>query len=647
MSQFLKNPTRVTLAVLVLVVIAIFATVPHAEFVQWDDDINIYRNPHHGGLSWERIKWMFTDTQYVLYYAPLSWLTLSVLYEVSGLNPFGYHSASLLLHLTNTILVFYLIRFCLVRCHENDSSDKATRITICSGLGALLWGVHPLRVEPVAWASGISYLLAGCFILTALLSYLRANSISAAPVRSKWFWCSVLCFLAAIITYPVVMAFPAILVLVDIFLFQRLSGKEEGRFRHAILLCFEKLPYALICLAVLGFTLYRRSKGTGFWMPPVTLDQFGVVERLMQAFYVWAYYAWRPLFPFGLAPASTNLLSVHPWSLPFLASAVLVAGITATLLLKRKNWPGMLGLWLCHLCFLVPVLGLTEHPHYTPDRYSYLVGVLLALGAAALIFRLWMVNSWRVPALAVSSTLLVVSAVLCARQTLVWQNSIALFEHMIRTIGNHPYRGDIEWRLGAACLARGQNVPAEEHLRASLQILPNSFQGHLYLAGLLARTERLDEAIAEYDAAVASNPRYIGGLIYKAALLRRQGKTSDAIQAYRDAIRLSPDRADALEKLAWIRATNPDPANRDGSEAVELALKACRYTQFQEPQAINTLAAAYAEAGNFELAQKTAENAAALAAKRGDRASAELNETMLALYRKSQPFRESSFSGSR
>src|SRR6476619_3284672 len=109
MSQLTKNPTRLAVAVLVLAVIAVFCNVPHAEFVQWDDDINIYRNPHHGGLSWERIKWMFTDTQYVLYYAPLSWLTLSVLYEVSGLNPFGYHVASLILHCVNTVLVFFLI----------------------------------------------------------------------------------------------------------------------------------------------------------------------------------------------------------------------------------------------------------------------------------------------------------------------------------------------------------------------------------------------------------------------------------------------------------------------------------------------------------------------------------------------------------
>jgi tetratricopeptide (TPR) repeat protein len=639
MNRFTKNPTRLALAVLILVIVAVFSQVPHAQFVQWDDDINIYRNPHHGGLSWERTQWMFTDTQYVLYYAPLSWLTLSIVCQFWGLNPFGYHLASLLLHTINTLLVFFLIKKYLSHRTGTSEPDRDRRLTLSAGFGALLWGVHPMRVEPVAWASGISYLLAACFILLSLLAYLRAGQNGQALMRSKWFWCSVFCFLGAILTYPVVLAFPAVLFLIDIFVLKRFEGNETSRLRRCMLLGAEKLPYALICLAVLAFTLYRRSKGTGFWVAPMTLAQFGVPERIMQAFYVWAYYAWRPLFPVGLAPVSTNLLAIDPWNIRFLMGLVLVGGSTVLLLIKRQRWPGLLALWLCHLLFLVPVLGLTEHPHYTPDRYSYLVGILFGFIAASLLLKIE-ARSWRAPAFAISSALLVLFSFLSVRQTFVWQNSVALFEQMIGTIGDHPYRGDIEWRLGAAYLNRNEPAAAEEHLRRSLKILPNCFQGHLYLAGLLARTERLNEAVAEYSDAVAANPRYIGGLIYKAALLRRLGKTSEAIQTYREALRLSPERADALEKLAWIRATNPDPVNRDGSEAVELALKACRYTQFQEPQAVNTLSAAYAEAGNFELAQKTAENAAALALRRGDRASAELNETMLGLYRKSQPFRE-------
>src|SRR5438552_1528092 len=117
-ARWLLQKRWMSLAVvsaLAAVVLAVFWKVPQAQFVMWDDDINIYANPNHGGLSWSRIVWMFTDTKYVMYYAPLSWLTLSIIYACCGLNPLGYHVASLLLHLANTVLVYFLILQCLNR----------------------------------------------------------------------------------------------------------------------------------------------------------------------------------------------------------------------------------------------------------------------------------------------------------------------------------------------------------------------------------------------------------------------------------------------------------------------------------------------------------------------------------------------------
>src|SRR5262249_44884345 len=155
--------------------------VPRADFVMWDDDINIYRNPHHGGLSWGRVVWMFTDIYYVVYYGPLSWLSLSVIYEFFGFNPFGFHLASFLLHFANTALVYFLIRHLLRRFSKGSNHEGALTggspantgvappsLAIAAGLGALLWSVHPFRVEAVAWATGISHLLSALFALLSL-----------------------------------------------------------------------------------------------------------------------------------------------------------------------------------------------------------------------------------------------------------------------------------------------------------------------------------------------------------------------------------------------------------------------------------------------------------------------------------------------
>src|SRR3954464_10691720 len=146
-------------AIVLFLTLAVYSQVPQHGFVQWDDDINIYGNPHHGGLTWPRIVWMFTDTHYVLYYAPFSWLALSVIYEFCALNPFGYHFASLLLHGANALLGYYLIRTILSRIDSLRVSDSL--LSLAAGIAALCWSIHPLRVEAVAWATGISYLLAG------------------------------------------------------------------------------------------------------------------------------------------------------------------------------------------------------------------------------------------------------------------------------------------------------------------------------------------------------------------------------------------------------------------------------------------------------------------------------------------------------
>ena len=154
---------------LVLATFAVFSGALRAQFVHWDDDINIFQNPQIQGLDAERLWWMFTDTEAALRYKPLSWLTWACIYAGFGLNPFGYHLANLVLHCLNVALVYFLIRKLLIRpgeqgtdsaslkLHEDPSArgkeliacGKQTYVPLCSALGALLWAVHPLRVEPV------------------------------------------------------------------------------------------------------------------------------------------------------------------------------------------------------------------------------------------------------------------------------------------------------------------------------------------------------------------------------------------------------------------------------------------------------------------------------------------------------------------
>src|ERR1051325_7201264 len=138
LSRRLFSPTILTLLVVMFVTGVVYSPVLTADFVYWDDDVEIYSNPHLKGISPETLRWMFFETGYVVRYQPLTWLTWSIIYDFFRLRPFGYHLASWLFHCLDTGLVFWLIRKLLLiaqPAHTNDAVDR--HIALCSALGAL------------------------------------------------------------------------------------------------------------------------------------------------------------------------------------------------------------------------------------------------------------------------------------------------------------------------------------------------------------------------------------------------------------------------------------------------------------------------------------------------------------------------------
>src|SRR5439155_7891786 len=139
-------------------------------------------------------------------------------------------------------------------------------------------------------------------------------------------------------------------------------------------------------------------------------------------------------------PIYSNLLSVNPSELLFVLCCLLVIGITALLFSNWRRAPGLLALWLCYLCLLVPLLGLTEHPHYTSDRYSYLiagaVSVLISIG----LLRVWEQRGVRRLTVSVCLLVGVTCGVLSFKQTFVWQNTVSLFTYWLNTADSDEVR---------------------------------------------------------------------------------------------------------------------------------------------------------------------------------------------------------------
>ena len=593
-------------AALCVVTWLVFAGVRHADFVQWDDDINILRNEHLDGLTAENLHWMFTDVQYVRRYMPLGWLGWAVDYQLFGLTARSCHLGNVAIHSINAVLLFLVLLELLPKAiPPGATTGRKTALLAATTAGALLWAIHPLRVEPVAWASGRIYGLAILFLLISFLTWCRSVRAAPGSGRRRWLYgSSVLAFAASLLTYPLALSYVGVLVVVDILVLRRLQLRRGGLFNaDTRRVWLEKIPYAAVVGAVLAVTIWARSQSSGLWEPPVTLAQFGIFPRVMQGFYVWSYYLWKPLLPVDLSPVYPMLVWFNPADIIFILSAALVMVVTTLLVWKWRAWPGLLAIWLCHLGLLVPMLGLTEHPHYTNDRYSYLSSFPLSFVVAGALIRFWDNSTIRRRLLAGFMGVAAAFGLMSAVQTRVWQDSESLFSHMLGKLGDSPYRDDIHWRLGR----------------------------------WLVSNQRPDEALRHFEAVIVANPRFPDAYFERGFLLEGQGRWAEAAENYRNLLRVNPSSVRALKQLAWLLATAGDASVRNGAEALTVA-KAL-LLQGESPETLRTLAAALAAQGDFAQAAASASRALGLVTNDSALSSALQNE--LALYRAGKPFHQS------
>jgi tetratricopeptide (TPR) repeat protein len=591
-----------------LLTIAVFGGVGRADFVKWDDDINITRNTRIASLDWASLVWMFTDAQQALRYKPLSWVTWALIYAVSGIKPLAYHLVNLLFHALNAGLVYVLIRQLLIRASASERLGKreSNAVDFCAALGALLWAWHPLRVETVAWATALPYDQAVCFTLVSVLCYLQAwGTGDGRRVRLGWYWSSVAAFALALVTYPIVLTFFLVLVALDLHL---LRGRVNLLARRELLrpLLWRKVPFVIVTAVPLAVALYARAHALGPWPKAPSLAEFSLSHRVMQACYVWAWYCWKALLPFDLSPVYTRLISFSPSDPLFLGAFAAVLAVTTLLIWRGRQWAGALLLWLAYLVLLVPALGLTEHPHYTSDRYSLLPHIVLAIGVAALLLKLGERGERRWGWLVAAAGVVALCAVLSARQTRVWRNSETLFRHMVSVLGHDSYRAEILWRLG----------------------------------DVLAPQGRITEAKAAYEESVRADPNSASAYNGLGELLAQQGQWRDSLSYFSRALDRQPGFLRALNNIAWTLATAGDATVRNGRQALDLAQALNERSGIRNAQFLETLAAAYAETGEFGRAVATAEQIPAMAKLSGEFEVAARNEKLLPLYRAGQPYRQ-------
>src|SRR3989441_10597471 len=206
-------------ALIALVTFAAFLPALQNQFVNWDDHENFLDNPHYRGLGWTHLRWMWTTHRG--HYIPLTWMTLGLDYLLWDMNPVGYHLTSLLLHAANAVVFFFVVRRILTRALPSPS-EHGYALAVSSGVAALVFAIHPLRVESVVWVTERRDVLSGLFYLVAILLYLRACERGA---RGRgWYWLSVAAFVCALFSKSMVVNLPVVLLILDVYPLRRLWG---------------------------------------------------------------------------------------------------------------------------------------------------------------------------------------------------------------------------------------------------------------------------------------------------------------------------------------------------------------------------------------------------------------------------------------
>lgn len=582
--EHVRIEIRAVLALAVGVSLLVFALhLPSLRFgfVIWDDDLNVYQNPHIRTFDAHFFSWAFTDMASGNW-QPLTWVSHALDYSLWGLNPFGYHLTNTILHAINASLATWLVLTLLtirrVLPHATSVSPAGSvpvrsSILIASGFAGLLFGCHPLRAESVSWISCRTDLLCTLFYLLSILAYItyvRRRTMAVGPDEggyrsAPWYICSFALFLLAAFSKPMAVTLPAVLLLLDWHPFGRMT-----RGKDIVLLCVEKLPFIASSVLVTVLTVVAETNlgaVSSFTDVPVS-------ARLLVAVKALAAYIEKTIWPTHLAPIYPYPKDSTLFSVEYASALIIIVSITVlSILLLRKQKLILLG-WAYYIITLLPVLGIIKaRPVYLADRYSYLpsVGLSLIAGVFAVFLRDRSEKSKkRLFAEAVAALMILVIALLSSltvKQSAIWKDSLTLWNHVIDTEGIHV--SEAYNNRGSFFGEQGDCDRARDDFAMAIAVNPSDAAAYGNMAVALECKGAFDRALDFYNQAIRMNPADHLGYFNRGILYGKRGMLANAIKDYSTTLLLKPDfTAARLERANAFRATGrSDLALQDYQEA--------------------------------------------------------------------------------
>lgn len=501
LNKMTINPQKQRLIVyvcLVVVALAVYWQVSQYDFINCDDPVYVTENIYvQSGITLDGIRWAFS-TIHAEFWHPLTWLSLMLDYQLYGLNAGGYHLTNIILHVLNTLLLFWLF-------------TRMTGMVRRSAFVAALFALHPLHVESVAWIAERKDVLSGFFFMLTLCLYVYYTE----NPDIKRYLLVLACFVCGLMSKPIVVTLPVVMILLDYWPLKRLWRLRE------------KIPFIVLSVVVCVVTFYAQYK-------PFIKD-FPLDSRIANAIVSFVAYLGKTFWPH-------NLAVFYPFvdKLPVcqvLGSAILIIVISVAVVTVAKKLPCLLVGWLWYITILLPVIGIVQvGNHSAADRYMYLpligIGIMMAWGMPLLFQDIKIRKNILFPA---GIAAIAILAILARQQCGYWKNSVILFSHALQVTKNNYFAYN------------NRGVDYDE-------------------------IGRYSDAINDYNEAIRLMPNYQEAYNNRGISYGKLGKYESAIDDFNTVIELSPDHMKAYSNrgLAYFLQGKNEQGCRDAQKACKL-----------------------------------------------------------------------------
>ncbi|MBL4653859.1 MAG: tetratricopeptide repeat protein [Flavobacteriales bacterium] len=569
-STFLNKKDWVILGVILAITFGIFQQVQTFDFLSnWDDDGYVINNPDIQKISGENIKKLFS-TPYKSNYQPISMLSYMLEFSIFKLNvsepgPNGqmimsnpYHMTNLLFHLLCTFLVYMFIK------------KLVNRVDVAS-ISAFFFAIHPMHIESVAWISERKDVMYAAFFLWALIAYLNYlyhEENKEQFWKSKVYWSVLGIYLLSILSKPMAVTFPMILLALDYYKDRKIDIKN----------LIEKAPFFALSL-IFGIVALKTQGGSAMDIVP----DFSFIDRFAIVCYGVVFYIIKLFVPTGMASIHyypDNSLAL-PWE--FYSAPVIII-LISVLIWKAKSFRKELIFGLAFFLFSISiVLQIIPVGHaFASERYSYVPYIGLVFIIAQ--FYAWCVDNDKGKWLVMG--VLGIAAILFSKITYdelpVWKDSLALYSNTIKQYPNvaHAYwmRGNVKKDFGNS--ANKTNKEAAKNLWTqsildydkAIQLDPEYAKAWFNRGGSKANLNQTKDALADYNKSIELDPNYEPAYNNRGNSYLNLKQLDKAIADYKKAIEINPQYAIAWQGLAKVyhNQNKIDEAIENYSKALEL-----------------------------------------------------------------------------